>query len=84
MSEDFNTALMLMAVGMITVFLILALIVLLGNGLILFINRFFPEKIPEPRNSGSKSIHPKKLAAIVAAVDLVTRGKGKVDTIKKL
>lgn len=42
MNEDFSTALTLLAVGMITVFTILLLLVLLGNLLINIVNRYFP------------------------------------------
>ena len=86
MSEDFNMALVLLAVGMLTVFFILTLIVLLGNGLILVVNKYFPEPI---RSKIAQSIpsqqefDSKKLAAIVTAIDIVTEGKGKVESIKK-
>ncbi len=86
MSESFNTALMLLGVGMITVFTILALIVLFGNLLIIFVNRYFPErKTPSAMSVAGRSgtIDPRKLAAIVSAVDVVTEGKGKVTSVTR-
>ena len=78
-------ALLVFAVGMITVFLILGLVVLSGQILIRVVNAFSTEEVqtvPEPRNVGS--ISEQELAVIVAAVDLFTQGKGKVEHIEKL
>ena len=85
MNEAFSTAFMLLAVGMITVFTILALIVVFGNVLISFVNKFIPEKkVLSPIVSETVSaIDPRKMAAIVSAVDVVTNGKGKVTGIRK-
>jgi len=86
MSEDFSTATLLLVVGMVTVFTILGLIVLFGNWLILLSNRFFPEPAKIAINNivaSSKEIDPKKLAAIVTAVDIITSGKGKVESIRR-
>jgi len=70
-----NQALTLLAIGMITVFVILTLVVLVGNLLIKVVNRLTPEDRAE--------ISPRKLAAITAAVEVVTEGKGKVSRIEK-
>ena len=86
MNEGFSTAFMLLAVGMITVFTILALIVLFGNILISLINKYLPEqkigRIVGQAEQGS--IDPKKMAAIVSAVDVVTGGKAKVTSITRV
>ena len=42
--NDFNTALLLMAVGMVTVFIILLIVMGLGKALIAFVNKFVPEE----------------------------------------
>ncbi len=86
MPESFSTALMLMAVGMITVFLILALIVSLGNILIRYVNRFFPEKVLEKVTDDSVDIemNARTVAAITAVVEMVTSGEGQVTEIKKI
>ena len=85
MEEGLSTALMLLAVGMITVFTILALIVVFGNGLITLVNKFIPEeKVSKVFSSLSdRAMDPRKMAAIVSAVDVVTEGKAKVTSITK-
>lgn len=85
MNEGFSTALMLLAVGMITVFTILAFIVIFGTVLISLVNKFIPEaKISVAvRRKAPVTIDPRKLAAIVSAVDIVTEGKAKVTSITK-
>jgi len=84
-TDDFSTALMLMAVGMITVFSILALIVFFGNVLIKIVNKYFPEEILEKTLGASVTtgIDPKRIAAITAVVDITTGGRGKVNSISK-
>ena len=86
MNEGFSTAFMLLAVGMITVFTILALIVLFGNILISLINKYLPEqKIGRIVGQAAQgSIDPKKMAAIVSAVDVVTGGKAQVTSITRV
>ena len=86
MDEGFSTALMLLAVGMITVFTILALIVIFGNILISLVNKFIPEaKISKVVSRVAQgAIDPRKMAAIVSAVDVVTEGKAKVTSISKV
>ena len=87
MSEDFSTATLLLGVGMVTVFTILGLIVLFGNWLILFVNKYFPESAKNTINkivASAQEIDSKKLAAIVTAVDIITKGKGKVESVKKV
>ena len=85
MSEATSTATMLLAVGMITVFTILALIVVFGNILISLVNRYFPEtKVTAAIQKATESaIDSRKMAAIVSAVDVVTKGKAKVTSITK-
>ncbi len=85
MTDDFSTALMLMAVGMITVFIILALIVTFGNVLIRIVNRYFPEEVLKKTSIATRTsgIDPKKIAAITAVVDVITGGRGKVTGINR-
>jgi len=84
MSEEFEIALELMGVGMFTVFIILLFVVLLGNMIIAFVNRFFPEVIDLSKNKISGSdIGAKKTAVIVAAVKAVTQGVGQVMKIER-
>ena len=85
MEEGLSTAVMLLTVGMITVFTILALIVIFGNLLITLVNKFIPEeKVRKVISSITQgTIDPRKMAAIVSAVDVVTEGKAKVTSITK-
>lgn len=87
MSEDFKTGLVLLAVGMITIFVVLSLVVITGNLLIRFVNRYFPDvPVASPstiQGAGSSEISPKLVSAIVGAVDIVTQGTGKVISIQK-
>lgn len=82
--ENLNLALGLLVVGMVTVLIILSLVVVIGNLVIMLTNRFITvsDNNADGKSAGKKA-HSKKLAAIVAAVDVVTKGKGKVDSIEK-
>ncbi|MFT5384087.1 MAG: oxaloacetate decarboxylase gamma subunit [Saprospiraceae bacterium] len=93
MSEEIYTALVVLGVGMITVSVILGLVVLTGALLIRIVNRFSPEvaiKNPliNPKNIVQSVLQTKNstssLAAIVAAVDIMTKGKGKADKIERI
>lgn len=78
----FNEALSLMIVGMITVFLILILIVLIGELIIKFSNKYLPDQMAV--NAG-KPIAPKNVTAIIdAAIHLASSGKAKATNIKKI
>ena len=71
---------------MITVFLILALVVISGNILIKIVNNYTPEPTKKfSRNYRSATITaPETLAAIETAVETVTAGNGKVESIQKV
>lgn len=78
---------LLLAVGMTTVFVALIFVVLSGNAIILFVNKFVPEEVKvvaKPKASSSAGFSASKMAAIVAAVDIATNGKGKVASIEKV
>ena len=78
-------ALKLMLTGMGTVFFILIMVVVLGNVIIKVTNSFASEASASVTTSVATSeIGASKLAAIVSAVDVVTKGKGKVTTIEKM
>ena len=82
--DPINEATSIMLVGMITVFFILFMLVVIGNVIIRLSNKYLPEVTP-PIKSG-KHLDPSKntFAAIAAAIDQVTGGRGKVTGIKKL
>ena len=89
MSAELQTALLLLVVGMITVFVILSLVVLTGRTLIWVVNKYFS---PEEKIAYEYTvpfveddvIYKKKLAAIAAAVEIATGGKGKIVKIEKM
>lgn len=85
METELMNALSILIVGMVTVFLILWLVVIIGNVLIRITNRFSP--VAETNTSkevAGASGNKNTIAAIVAAVDTLTNGKGKVTNIKKV
>ena len=85
--NDMGVALELLGIGMVTVFTILALVVILGNLIIRFVNRFIPEieKVSaRARQTVSYEISQKKMAVIVSAVNKLTKGTGRVNKIEKL
>lgn len=86
MSENLYTAILLFIVGMITVFSILFLVVLTGQTLIRLVNRFSDKSEishkPTPKLA-SKTIQPAKLAAIIAVVEVVSKGKAQIQKIEK-
>lgn len=82
-----ETGFMLLAIGMSTVFFILLLIIFLGEKMILLINHFVPETVitlsKSADNASRGTQDAGKIAAISAAIHVVTKGKGKVVEIHK-
>lgn len=83
-----NQAITIFIVGMISVFTVLSLVVLTGNVLVNIVNRLHrPPVIDYPINEPvlTNEVIPKEeIAAITAAVQILTQGKGKITTIKKM
>lgn len=85
--ENFETALLLMVVGMTTVFAILLIVIYLGKVLIKLVNKYAPEEVLPARQAVTQKSVPISgniLAAIAAAVNVVTQGKGKVSKVEKI
>ena len=85
--ENLETALLLMVVGMATVFVILLIVIYLGKLLIASVNKYAPEEVLPAKKEVQKGPAPVPaniLAAITAAVNVVTQGKGKVTKVEKL
>lgn len=85
--ENIETAILLMVVGMATVFVILLIVIYLGKLLITLVNKYAPEEVVPVRQEAPKGPVPVPgniLAAITAAVNVVTQGKGKVTKVEKL
>ncbi len=85
MNEAYSTAFLLLFVGMITVFIILAMVTIAGKLIIFTVNKYVPEVENENLKKGKDSvvINSKKLSAIVAAVDILTNGRARIDKIEK-
>jgi len=85
--ENINEALSLLVIGMLAVFIILILVTVIGNTIIRFTNRFIPDSklttVKSGGPSGDNEVHPRKMAAIIAAVDILSKGKGSVHKIEK-
>ena len=85
--ENIETAILLMVVGMATVFVILLIVIYLGKLLITLVNKYAPEEVAPAKQEtpiGPAPIPGNILAAITAAVNVVTQGKGKVTKVEKL
>ena len=85
--ENLETAFLLMVVGMATVFVILLIVLYLGKLLISLVNKYAPEEVVSVKQTSSQAPVPipgNILAAITAAVNVVTQGKGKVTKVEKL
>jgi len=97
--ENIQTGLLLMVVGMTTVFIILLIVIYMGKGLIAMVNKYAPEEIVVKKQAPVRVSAPVSVpvaamatdnlsnadaAAIISAVSVVTGGKGKVTEIKKI
>ncbi|MCD8177245.1 MAG: OadG family protein [Tannerellaceae bacterium] len=87
--ENIQQGLLLMVVGMTTVFLILLLVIYISKGLIAFVNKYAPEEAVQKKPvqtvaQAIEAVPAATTAAIVSAVSTLTGGKGKVTKIEKL
>jgi len=83
--ENIKLGLLLMIVGMVTVFAILLIVINLGKALIALVNKYAPaEEKKKAKKIVSQAIEPTIAAAIAAAISLLTQGKGKVTKIEKI
>ena len=84
--ENLNLALLLMVVGMATVFAILLIVIYLGKLLIALVNKYAPEEVAPAKQAANPpaAIPGNIMAAINAAVTVVTQGKGKVAKVEKI
>ena len=79
--SDLTLALQILIIGMLSVFVILSLVVLTGQLLIRIVNRM---------SISSSSITPlqdddqQEIVAIIAAVDAITEGKGRIEKIDRI
>lgn len=73
-----------MVVGMVTVFIILLIVIYLSKILISLVNKFAPSEEPVKVSPRRAIADNESVAAIKAAVKVLTAGKGKVVKIEKL
>ena len=76
MQTDFTNALILLLVGMISVFVILSLVVLSAKALIYLVNRYLSD-------NEKGQIKPAIIAAATSVVEEITQGKGKIESIER-
>lgn len=89
MNDNFNEAIQLMIVGMLTVFCILLIVILFGNILIKLVNKYAPEEVQTKKpvaaaNNAVQQVDATVKAVIEATVAQITGGKGRVSKITKL
>lgn len=90
--ENIETGLLLMVVGMATVFVILLIVIYLGKALIWAVNKYAPEeegtkkvaKVAATVKAPTNALSSQETAVIVSAVSMATQGWGKVVKIEKL
>lgn len=82
--ENLSEALLLLLVGMTTVFCVLIIVIALGKGLILFVNKYIPEAAKEkPSSEANRRPTPAQITAITQAIETITQGKGYIINIEK-
>ena len=90
MNSDISTALVLLVVGMLTVFSVLAIIVISTKGLIHLLNSMNKDEMdPKPTRTQTTSQSIKleeknKLVAVLTAIEIITGGHGTVQEIEKI
>ncbi|MEM1219033.1 MAG: OadG family protein [Bacteroidota bacterium] len=88
MDSNLQEAFILLGVGMVTVFLVLALVVATGQLIIYLSNRYIaPAPTAAARKgrvpSGSTSVSPATVAVLTAAVKAATHGQGTIHSVVK-
>jgi oxaloacetate decarboxylase gamma subunit len=86
MTETIQTGLLLLVVGMSTVFVALGIVVYTGKGLIMVVNNLTHTNTTEikPPDAHISDSSGAKIAVITGAVHAVTGGKGQITHIERL
>ena len=81
--DKFTEALLLMAIGMLTVFTVLLIIIALGTLLIKTVNKFFPEEV-KPVAQAAAAVDQNIQEAINKAILAISGGKKQAQKIEKI
>ncbi len=82
--ENLSEALLLLLVGMVTVFCVLLIVIFMGKCIVLFVNKYIPEVVKEKQAPVSNNNPtPSQVSAINQAIAMITNGKGYVINIEK-
>lgn len=81
--DKFMESLSLMLIGLVTVFIVLGIIILLGNLLIKAINKFFPEQV-KPVAAKVQAVDQNIQEAINKAIMVISGGKKSAQKIEKI
>lgn len=84
MDSNFFEALKLMCIGLCSVFVVILVIIVLGNLLVKFINKYCPEEEAPAKVAPVTAVSADVAQAISLAVSQLTSGKGKVEKIEKV
>ena len=90
MTSDLSTALVLLIVGMLSVFTVLAILVMCARLLIKITNQWVTEEETSKSTARKRTKDLKKsneqevMVAILSTVELITNGKGRVTHIEKM
>ena len=84
MAEALNTGILLLIVGLGTVFCVLGIVVATGQLLIRFANAFLSTTSPAEMSVQDMETSGSKIAAITGAVHAITGGKGQITHIERL
>lgn len=94
MTSELQTGLLLLLVGMITVFTVLGIVVVTGKGLVVLLNytgkdieKKFNPTTNKPARVGTpskESTDKRKIAAVIAATMITTKGKGQIREIQRI
>jgi oxaloacetate decarboxylase gamma subunit len=83
MSEEMSAGVTLLLIGMVTVGLVLALVVSMGNLLIRLVNLLPEAESQVLTRRATEEVPPNKIAAITAAINIFTQGKARITSIEK-
>lgn len=83
--DKFTEALLLMAIGMLTVFTVLLIIIALGTLLIKTVNKFFPEEVKASKAvQAAAAVDQNIQEAINKAILAISGGKKQAQKIEKI